>query len=105
MKLVTNKETGKVYCLHCKLYDCICLPEGEPYFCDNFATKLEVREIRNLPGGKADILYFYKQTLPNGRLIKTKSSLCVPTFKWEHISYSGRLVILLSNDIINQSFY
>lgn len=104
MKYVINKKTKKRYCLHCKRYDCICLPEGEEYFDEEFSTEVEVKEIKSLWGHKANVLYFYKQTLPNGRIIKTKSDLCVPCNKWQHTGYSGRLKILLSNDIINKSF-
>ena len=104
MKYVTNKETGERYCLNCKSYDCICLKEGENYFDVNFSTEIEVRSIKNLYGGRSDVLFFYKQTLPNGRLIKSGSDLCVPRGKWSHTGYSGRVKILLSNDIINKSF-
>lgn len=32
MKYIINKDTGKKYCLDCKLYECICLPETKDYF-------------------------------------------------------------------------
>lgn len=105
MKYVINKETKKRYCLHCSSYECICLPESEEYFDGHCATRVEFKEMYCLPGRKADKFIFYKQTLPNGRVIKATSELVVPTFKWNPGEYNSRKSIYLSNDIINKSFH
>lgn len=104
MKYLINKETGKRYCLHCKSYDCICLPESDEYFDVKFCTLVEIKEIIKI-SSKSNKLIFYKQTLPNGREIKSNSELIVPLFKYEHYTYRPRLKVYLSNDIINKSFY
>jgi hypothetical protein len=103
MKYLINKQTGKRYCLHCRSYECICLPESNEYFDNKFATVLEVKEIIMF-STKAHKLIFYKQKLPNGKLIKGNSELVVPKYKYWSLETISRPVLLLSNDIINKSF-
>lgn len=105
MRYLTNKQTGKRYCLHCNSYNCICLPESKDYFNLDFSTELLVVDINPLYNGNSNIILFSKQKLPNGRIIKSGSTLCVPAFKWVHKGYGDKRVIMLSNDIINKSFY
>lgn len=106
MKYLRNKETGKRYCLHCRSYNCICLPEHNTNFMPdlNKCTELQIKEIIDLPGRKATKFVFYKQKLPNGRVIRSNSELIVPMFKWYSGTYRRRLTILLCNAIINKSF-
>lgn len=104
MKYVTHKETGKRYCLDCKRYDCICLPEPDEYFDGKNCTELQVKDVISI-SKKADKLIFYKQKLPNGRVIPSNSELIVPLGKWVTERYRPRHIISLSNDIINKSFW
>ena len=104
MKYLINKETGKRYCLHCSSYECICLPESKEYFDFDFTTTLEVKEII-LITRKAVKIIFYKQKLPNGRIIKSNSELIVPNWKYYDAPTTDRPKIDLSNDMINKSFH
>ena len=105
MKFLLNKETGQRYCLHCRSYNCICLPEGE---CLNrmeyLSTRLEVKRIIRI-SDHCDKLIFYKQKLPNGRIISGDSELMVPTRKYMEKFESRRTIIYLANDIINQAIF
>lgn len=102
MKLARNKDTGKLFCLHCKSYDCICLTEGKDLLGECLSTELKVKSIEEISATEQRIT-FCKQDLPNGRIIK--GSLDVPWYKWRHVICRDRKKILLSNDIINKSFY
>jgi hypothetical protein len=97
--------------MHCSSYDCICLPEEDKENkiilpdSDLYCTELEVKDIIELSIGKSTKFVFYKQKLPNGRIIKSNSELIVPVMSWYRGVYKSRQTILLSNAIINQSFH
>lgn len=104
MRYATNKETSKRYCLDCKRYDCNCLPEGKDRFGCDLSTRLKVVELEYLHKSPNTRIHLYKQILPNGRIIKN-SIIDVPFTKWGHSSIGRDAFILLSNNIINKSFY
>jgi hypothetical protein len=101
VKYIINKKTGKRYCLHCKSYDCICLPEGEQYMDFDFATICEVKAIQSI-SPKCDKVWFYKQTLPNGRIIPSGFECLIPTGKFLKRHERPRLTVYISNDFLNQ---
>lgn len=106
MRYVTNKKTGEIYCLHCRSYECICLPEDITNFIPDSkrCTELEVKQIIDMPSRKSVKFIFYKQKISNGVVIKSNSELIVPMFKWYKGPYKTRQTILLCNAIINKSF-
>lgn len=102
MKWVKN-DKGR-YCMHCKSFNCTCLPEGVSITGKvQLSTSVKFLKIVG-DTGKATIILLAKNILPNDKIIRSRTRLCIPKVDIYHYCSSLKL-IKISNRKLNQISY